>query len=331
MLFSIIIPVYNTEKYLKQCLQSVLQQTCQDYEIILIDDGSTDKSGTLCDEYAKIDKVTCVHQKNQGLSAARNTGVAVSRGEYLLFLDSDDYLLSPSALEILAAKANGRDMIEFFWSEIPDGETPDKGVQCVTSYYTWNDYKNGEEYLIDALQKVRFLPWYACMRIYRHKFWDAHQFAFPVGKKYEDTWHTPQVILAAESIAVVPYAVYGYRVAREGSITQVANLSGELDRLEGISRNIQMIQNDSKLSPELKTLMCDNLSCGYYSAQIRAGMMKDVEQKKKILEELKQVEWICDYTLHNPQKSIAKLNHIIGIQGTLILLNLRRKLKEWHN
>ena len=65
MLFSIIIPVYNTEKYLKQCLQSVLQQTCQDYEIILIDDGSTDKSGTLCDEYAKIDKVTCVHQKNQ--------------------------------------------------------------------------------------------------------------------------------------------------------------------------------------------------------------------------------------------------------------------------
>lgn len=114
MLFSIIIPVYNTEKYLKQCLQSVLQQTCQDYEIILIDDGSTDKSGTLCDEYAKIDKVTCVHQKNQGLSAARNTGVAVSRGEYLLFLDSDDYLLSPSALEILAAKANGRDLIEFF-------------------------------------------------------------------------------------------------------------------------------------------------------------------------------------------------------------------------
>lgn len=65
-----------------------------------------------------------------------------------------------------------------------------------------------------------------------------------------------------------------------------------------------MIQNDSKLSPELKTLMCDNLSCGYYSAQIRAGMMKDVEQKKKILEELKQVEWICDYTLHNPQKAL---------------------------
>ena len=90
-LVSVIIPVYNVEKYLEECIDSVLNQTCQNIEIILVDDGSTDSSGQICDKYAENNKHICViHQKNGGLSDARNAGFLRAGGEYVYFLDSDD-------------------------------------------------------------------------------------------------------------------------------------------------------------------------------------------------------------------------------------------------
>ena len=92
-LVSVIVPVYNTERYLKQCIDSILDQTYKNFEVILIDDGSTDGSGSLCDVYAKMDERVCViHQENKGVSAARNAGMDAAQGEYLLFVDSDDQI-----------------------------------------------------------------------------------------------------------------------------------------------------------------------------------------------------------------------------------------------
>ena len=88
---SVIIPVYNVEKYLAECVDSVLAQSCQNYEIILVDDGATDSSGRMCDEYARKDsRIRVIHQSNGGLSAARNAGLDAAQGEYVYFLDSDD-------------------------------------------------------------------------------------------------------------------------------------------------------------------------------------------------------------------------------------------------
>ena len=99
-LISVIIPVYKVEKYLEQCVESVRQQTYSNIEIILVDDGSPDKCGKICDEYACKDKrIKAIHQNNMGLSVARNTGVEYSKGEYLVFIDSDDYI-HPKLLEI---------------------------------------------------------------------------------------------------------------------------------------------------------------------------------------------------------------------------------------
>ena len=90
---SVIIPVYNVEKYLSKCIESVLEQDFSDYEIILIDDGSTDTSGKLCDEYAEnYSAIKVIHQQNKGLGGARNTGIEAAEGQYLLFVDSDDYI-----------------------------------------------------------------------------------------------------------------------------------------------------------------------------------------------------------------------------------------------
>ena len=98
---SVIIPVYNVEKYIRECLDSVITQTFFDIEIILVDDGSSDKSGDILDEYAKNDKrITVIHKANGGVSAARNDGIAASGGEYLYIMDSDDYL-EQDALETM--------------------------------------------------------------------------------------------------------------------------------------------------------------------------------------------------------------------------------------
>ena len=92
-MLSVIVPVYNVQKYLDQCVESVLKQTYTDFEVILVDDGSTDNSGKMCDDWAqKDDRIKVVHQKNQGLSGARNTGIDTSEGEYLVFVDSDDLI-----------------------------------------------------------------------------------------------------------------------------------------------------------------------------------------------------------------------------------------------
>lgn len=95
MKISVIVPIYKVEKYLNQCIDSILKQTFEDFELILVDDGSPDNSGAICDEYAAIDKrVVCIHKENGGLSSARNAGIEIARGEYIVFIDSDDFIAS---------------------------------------------------------------------------------------------------------------------------------------------------------------------------------------------------------------------------------------------
>ena len=108
LMISIVVPVYNVEKYLSQCLDSILTQTYKNLEIILVDDGSTDKSGSICDSYKKKDpRIVVIHKENGGLSDARNAGVAICKGDFISFVDSDDYL-SPYFYEILMGVAQKR-------------------------------------------------------------------------------------------------------------------------------------------------------------------------------------------------------------------------------
>lgn len=124
-LISVIIPVYNVEEYLRDCIDSVLAQTYENYEIILVNDGSTDNSGKICDEYAeKNDKITVIHKKNSGPSETRNVGVAAAKGEYIYFLDSDDYIVS-NAFEKLVAVATGEKAEMVFFDAVSFADESD--------------------------------------------------------------------------------------------------------------------------------------------------------------------------------------------------------------
>lgn len=132
-MISIIIPVYNTEKYLHRCLDSILNSTCDDFEVILINDGSTDRSPGICEEYsAKDSRIKVIHQKNQGVSAARNRGISQCRGEWIIFVDSDDYI-SPGFLSMVAQeKYKNTDLLLFdFVKSTENHKSPEQPVKSL--------------------------------------------------------------------------------------------------------------------------------------------------------------------------------------------------------
>lgn len=218
MLLSIIVPVYNVEKYLRKCVDSLLAQDLlpEEYEIILVDDGSTDQSGTICDEYAaEHPLLKAIHQQNGGLSVARNSGIAVAQGRYVQFVDSDDYL-EPNVLKILAEKmeTDQLDVLRFNYrnvnkqyEEIEPNKDPKR----------WVDYSNevcdGLTFLNERLGPAC----YACQFMVRREL--LTDCRFKEGIYFEDTEWTPRMLLKANRAASTDTMVYNYLV-REGSITQ---------------------------------------------------------------------------------------------------------------
>jgi glycosyltransferase involved in cell wall biosynthesis len=215
MQISIIIPVYNVEKYLRQCLDSVLNQEADDYEVICINDGSTDGSGEILHEYSEnYDKIKVVQQENKGLSAARNAGMKTACGEYIFFLDSDDWLM-PNALEVLKNEANVNDIICFNGRRyFEDGslEVPDEGI-------TESNLSGWDYYNKYALKPRKFHFVCTVLRIYRRDFLLQYQLFFEEGIYHEDNLFTPIACYYAKSVKVIPDILYVYRI-RANSITQ---------------------------------------------------------------------------------------------------------------
>lgn len=221
---SVIVPVYNIEEVLPDCIQSLLGQSFPHFEVLLIDDGSTDGSGALCRRAAEQDeRFTVYRQVNAGLSAARNAGIERAKGEYLFFLDGDDSL-PPEALRLLweAARRTGADLVcgrmaEQYGKMLRPANHPTKAALLT-----------GRE-----VQRSLFSPeitHYSCDKLYRATLFRAVR--FPVGKYFEDSFTTPQIFMMAESLYLLPETIYYYR-RRSGSITRTPGKSYVADRIEG--------------------------------------------------------------------------------------------------
>lgn len=203
-LISVIVPVYNVEKYLKQCIDSIINQTYKNLEIILVDDGSIDNSGIICDEYCKKDsRIKVIHQENKGLSAARNRGLKESKGEYISFIDSDDFIIN-DMLEILISicikEQCGIAKCETI--DIKDRNMPKvsrtNNVRVYDSNYILNDiYK----------KKPIFNP-APCNKLYKRNLFD--KIKFEEGIINEDEAIMCQLIFYAEKIAVTDDILYCY-------------------------------------------------------------------------------------------------------------------------
>ena len=233
MFFSIIIPVYNVEKYLERCLQSVVDQTFKDYEVIIIDDGSTDNSSSIANKFASINNSFHVfHQKNSGLGAARNTGISKASGEYLIFIDGDDWIEENYFLEIKKLlQKEEYDIIRCGWI-VEEHNQEEKILDTVAG--TVNKYIFLREILTD--QK-------GCQvwkNVYRRSLWD--NIIFPECL-YEDLYVTHEIINRSKSIYQIDGYFYHY-VIREGNISNTPNPKKGRDIFEGFYNRYLFIVNN---------------------------------------------------------------------------------------
>ena len=210
-LVSIIVPVYNTEGYLEGCLDSLLSQTHRELDIILVDDGSTDSSGSVCDGYAERDgRVRVFHLENGGVSRARNFGIENALGEYIIFVDSDDSL-KPDAVECeLSALEESGSELALFSLVYDDGKTQNQPTLKERVY-------SPKEYLLDAEQDITHLC-SPCNKIYKADVIRENAIRFTDGIKYgEDFIFNSSYLCFVKKLTVKNEAYYYYDISREGS------------------------------------------------------------------------------------------------------------------
>lgn len=259
-LISIIVPVYNIGELLPRCIDSLINQTYKDIEIILIDDGSTDGSGTVCEAYGKQDRrIFVIHQDNAGLSAARNTGIQNSRAPYLLFVDSDDYIKPDSCERLIkVALDNNCDIVAAGEIRVV-GETESQG--CKRNLDT-NTIYSGENFLVQSLKKGG-LSMCAPYALYRRTLLIDNQHFFKQGILHEDELWTPQTYLFAQRVMCIDFNFY-YHWFREGSITHTKDKTKNSRDL--INTCFELYEVYKKLDNDARKYLNDYLCTIYLSA-----------------------------------------------------------------
>ncbi len=214
--FSIIVPVYNVEKYLNRCIDSVLNQSFGDFELILVDDGSTDGCPQICDGYAKNDeRVHVVHKENGGPSAARNVGIDLAKGKFCWFVDGDD-CISPDALERLLPYTRKSEIVNFGYSEYRDPEAPDFNKNKKRYPYTGLASKEDIRSLMNTACTKVLLP-FAWRNVYLTSFIKENNLRFQPGLSIgEDSVFNMEAFLKSESIYFADEYFYGYYFRVDG-------------------------------------------------------------------------------------------------------------------
>lgn len=297
MLISVIIPVYNVEEYLHYAIESLEKQTYKNFEIILVNDGSTDNSGELCDEYSeKYSNVRVFHKENGGLSDARNFGVQKAKGEFITFLDPDDYL-EVYSLELLASI-----------QEMQDCDIVSTRVKATELYNVYSNRSLTEEDIKNVIVMNRdiFLEeaFYdkvatvsACGKLYRKSILEI---PFPKGKIYEDLYIISEHVGKANKIVHTPIQIYNY-YRRQGSIVNSKFISKQYDFFDAINHNRTVIKNKYNDKKSLENAV---------NAKEVAGGLK-----------------ICNTAYLTNLNDVNKINSILKKNKMSFLLNKRINIK----
>ena len=300
-LVSIVVPIYNVEKYLPQCIDSIINQTYQNIEIILVDDGSPDNCGKICDDYAnKDERIKVIHKENGGLSDARNYGIDVAIGKYIVFVDSDDYI-DNKYIEILynAIKTNNTRV-----SQCNILKVNDKGEALTKVGYLDNQIKNGKCMIKDLYKGHTTENIVTCNKMYEIELFE--NLRYPFGKIHEDEYTTYKILYNTDKIAVINEYLYNYR-QNQNSITGRKFNIKRLDKLEAYDERMKFFEQ--KGEKELYELTAKT-----YLGEIRECYVKTrkhIAHSKELQKEL-----IRKYR-ENYKKAIKfeNISHIAKIKG----------------
>ncbi len=294
---SVIIPIYNVEKYLRECVDSVLAQTYTDLEIILVDDGSPDNCGAICDEYAARDsRIKVIHKKNGGLSDARNAGLKIARGEYIYFLDSDDYIRNDAVEKLVKSAEVQKPDIIFFNAVL----FFDDGPNTSDAWIHKGDYPpcRGNEMLGRRIANVEWLPGVP-IHFYSADFLRRERLIFKKGILYEDQLFSAFAFLRAKKVCFLGEPLYYYRTRRSDSImnskTNAKGFGSYHICVRGLLNERTKYPSDSPERKNLEILakgLC-NEAANYYCRMERKERKKvslDVTGFRQALEMLRTVK-----------------------------------------
>ncbi len=279
-MISVLVPVFNVEKYLRRCIESILSQTYKDIELILVDDGSQDCSGIICDEYAKKDsRIKVIHQENGGPSIARNSGLDIAQGEYIGFVDSDDYI--------------HKDMYQTLYDTLTKNDVD----LAICNYTNDNDnnvrlWKDYHPQLVDDI----ITPYEALKRsindlnyvvvwnkLFKREIFD--DIRFPPGKIHQDNYVMPEVIYKCKKIATLSAPLYYYYLNMESTTNQEYSIKN-LDHVEAMCMRIKFYEekNITSLLDETAANMLDRFFRfrNKYKPKNQSEKHRFYEVKKKV-------------------------------------------------
>ena len=283
---SVVVPVFNVERYLDRCLQSIVNQSYPNLEIILVDDGSEDDSPAICEEWTKKDhRITAIHKENGGLSDARNTGMAAAAGEYIAFVDSDDWI-APEMLERLldAIQRDKSDVAACAAEMVWEDGTPGRLLTVSKNALL------GREEAQEALLKESLLKQPVWYKLYKRAL--IRDLPFKTGKYHEDVFWSYQAIGRANAVSLIDYTGY-YYVQRADSIMGQGYSLSRLDALEAIEeRYIYMQDHFPKLETEARLSILSNC---IYHGQMAMKYLNNAERKEAFrkLESIKARYTFC--------------------------------------
>lgn len=292
--FSIIIPVYNVEKYIKKCLDSVFSQTYKDFEVIVVNDGTKDKSMDIVKKY----KVKIINQENQGLSEARNNGVKEAKGDYILFLDSDDYLNKDLLKELSKNVENDPDLIRFQVCDVID--------EKIINYSEKEFYnKNGIE-SFELISKYHYVE-PAWLYAIKRKYYIDNKFKFKKGAYHEDFGLIPLIIYKSKIVNSINYCGYNY-VKRGGSIItdpsyekKLKKVNDMLDHFVYLKQEIQKVNSNSSY---IMSFIANSVIMS-----ITELKNKDYKEYKKKLKDKKVFDYVLNDTLgRKVKKKFVKIS-----------------------
>jgi len=279
MKISIIVPVYNVEKYIKRCLDSIIGQTYKDWQLIIVNDGSIDHCPDICDAYAKCnDKVQVIHKKNGGQSDARNAGLVVATGEYIVFVDSDDWL-EPTYLEELYNAIEGKDVDLAVCGYYHSTDKIDTPVR-ITAYDTMLNQKEFIHKL--AMNDIQSFAW---NKIYSAKLFERH--AFREGVYYEDVILFNELIPEITKVVIINRPLYHYYM-RENSTVHVRSLKREYDYFQAFKERYEM----ECIGESEKVIILKLLLISYYYIVQAGGEDFNVNNKYKNYIKIQKQEYI---------------------------------------
>ena len=311
-LVSVIVPIYNVEKYLERCIESIRKQSYTDIEIILVDDGSSDGSSDICDKYIEKDnRISVLHKKNGGLGDARNVGVEKAKGKYILFIDSDDRIHEKLVEEtVKEAEKNQADIVIFdYIGEEMDGQLSDR--------FTF-DFP--ERKVINASEQKNLImnSCSAVNKLILRETWLSTNLKFPVGKYYEDLATIPKLMVQAERVVYIK-EVYYYYLMREGSIMHSKNFERNFRERTWAADGILNYFTEQNLFEEYKSELEYLIFENTFFVPSKEIVLND--RKSKYLEEFRNYAYS-----RFPQ--MDKNKYVLQISGKnkILLILLRRRM-----